>query len=628
MPFIRTVCVNPGIQNSNISGEYMRDKKEMRLFWSFLKGSKRYFTVGILAALLRSLCEAVIPQIIRATIDYGIGTEESALPDFVTAYIEGLGGRTFLRSHLYLVALTVIAIAGLAAAALWLCNYLAVKGGETMVKKLQDRLYAHIARLPFSWHADHATGDIIQRCTSDVRVIKNFCEEQLYDFVRIAIMIVLTLAFMMTMNGKLTLVAFIFVPIIVGYSSAFHIRISRQFEECDINEGILSTITQENLTGVRVVKAFGREAEEEQKFRKQNNLYTDLWVRLCLTLSLFWGTGDIMSGLQMLAVVVYGAYLTVNGQMTVGSYVAFISYNNMLIWPIRALGRMISEMSKAGVSIHRVSEIILAEPEVLKGEEVPEETFRGDIVFDHVNFGFGKTEVLKDINMTVPGGSTVGIIGSTGCGKSTLMHLLDGLYTLPESGGRITIGGRDIREMPAEELRSHIGMVLQEPFLFSRTVGENIGITGAGGNEDITRAADIACLTETIREFPQGYDTIVGERGVTLSGGQKQRVAIARMLTQKAPIMVFDDSLSAVDAETDARIRAALKTALGDATVFLISHRMSTIMDADRIFVMHDGRIVEAGSHETLLKKNGVYARLYALQSLPDEEIAAREEVG
>ncbi len=600
----------------------------MRLFWSFLKGSKRYFILGILAALLRSLSEAIIPQIIRATIDYGIGDEESPLPAFATSWLESLGGRAFLRDNLYLVALAVIAIAGVAALAFWLCGYLSVKGGETMVKKLQDRLYAHIARLPFSWHAEHATGDIIQRCTSDVRVIKNFCEEQLYDFVRIVIMIVLTLVFMLTMHARLTLMAFIFIPIIVGYSSAFHIRISRQFEECDINEGILSTITQENLTGVRVVKAFGREADEERKFRKQNNIYTDLWVKLCLTLSLFWGTGDIMSGLQMLAVVVYGAYLTVTGQMTVGSYVAFISYNNMLIWPIRALGRMISEMSKAGVSIHRVSEIIMAEPEVLKGEDVPEETFRGDIAFEHVNFGFGKTRVLTDINMEVPGGSTVGIIGSTGCGKSTLIHLLDGLYTLPEGSGRITIGGRDIREMPAEELRSHIGMVLQEPFLFSRTIGENIAITGHGENEDIARAADIACLTETIRDFPQGYDTVVGERGVTLSGGQKQRVAIARMLTQKAPIMVFDDSLSAVDAETDARIRAALKTALGDATVFLISHRISTIMEADRIFVMHDGRIVEEGDHESLLKKNGVYARLYALQSLPDEAFADRKEVG
>ena len=370
------------------------------------------------------------------------------------------------------------------------------------------------------------------------------------------------------------------------YSVLFHNKIRARFTECDENEGILSAMAQENLTGVRVVRAFGREEYERERFGKQNDHYMGLWVRLARLLSAFWGMGDFIAGTQALLIMTLGIVSCVKGGMTSGEFIAFVTYNAMLAWPIRRLGRMISEMSKAGISIDRLNYII---------------------------------------SFTARAGKTVGILGGTGSGKSTLMYLLDRLYELPEdgSGGRITIGGTDIKDIKAAYLRKNIGIVLQEPYLFSRTIAENIGITRPDITMDeIREASAIACLDDTVTGFSEGYDTFVGERGVTLSGGQKQRAAIARMLTEKTPIMIFDDSLSAVDAETDAAIRAGLDRQLGGATVFLISHRTSTLMNSDLILVLDRGRIAEMGRHDELMAiDGGIYRRIYDIQtSSPDYE--------
>ena len=433
-------------------------------------------------------------------------------------------------------------------------------------------------------------------------------------------MVGMSLAFMYSMNPKLTLIAAIAAPIVVTYSVIFYGKIRSRFEICDENEGVLSTIVQENLTGVRVVRAFGREEFERERFEKQNVYFTGLWIHLMKLLSAFWSTSDFISGLQILLVLVLGSLFCIRGELTPGEFIAFISYNGMLIWPVRFLGRVISEMSKAGVSIDRIRYIMNSEPErdrpnpVSRGQT--EQAAHGDIVFDHVSFGYENgTDVLNDVSFRVKAGTTLGILGSTGSGKTTLMHLLTRLYELPPEKGIITLGGINVADMRAQDLRDCIGMVLQEPFLFSRTIGENISIRDRDlPIEEIRRAAGIACVDESITEFTQGYDTMVGERGVTLSGGQKQRVAIARMLTQKAPVMIFDDSLSAVDSETDVKIRQQLQTLLGKSTVILISHRITTLMQADYILVLDRGRIIEEGTPAELASSNGMYRKIYDIQ--------------
>jgi ATP-binding cassette subfamily B protein len=444
------------------------------------------------------------------------------------------------------------------------------------------------------------------------------------SLIRIAILLVLSVTFMLGMNIRLTLIAMIPLPVIVWYSIFFHHKFRKGFQECDESEGRLSAMAQENLTGVRVVRAFGRERYERDRFDVQNKSYTNLWIRLGRLMSLFWSTSDILSGIQILLVVVFGVLFCLRGEMTSGEYIAFLSYNGMLVWPVRQLGRMISDMSKAGVGIDRIAYIMEAEEEKDQpgASDAP---MTGDICFDHVSFAYeGAPEMLHDIHLTIPAGTTLGILGGTGSGKSTLVYLLDRLYELPEGNGKITVGGTDIRKIRLDHLRKNIGIVLQEPYLFSRTLKENLGITrSAMAEEEMREAARAACLEETIQGFAKGYDTFVGERGVTLSGGQKQRAAIARMLTQNAPVMVFDDSLSAVDTETDARIRRELEKRFGSATIILISHRITTLSKADQVLVLDRGRVAQLGTPEELRQQPGLYRQIYEIQTLSREEATA-----
>ncbi len=614
---------NPNIRSKD---QQQTQYTKISLILDFLKGSKFFFAISVLSALMVNALDMLTPQIIRTTVDSIIGTEPLDVPAFVADMVAQIGGVPYLKSNLWIIGILIAAIALACAVFRYLNTVFNSKGAERFVKTMRNRLFSHIQRLPFSWHMKNQTGDIIQRCTSDVDMIKNFISEQLTAVFRIVMMIILSLSFMFSMNPKLTIVAVIFVPIVVSYSGFFHSKIRDRFTQCDENEGVLSTIAQENLTGIRVVRAFGREKFEKDRFEKQNNIYTNEWMKLCTTLSLFWGTGDLVSGLQIMLIVVLGSYFCVKGEMTAGEFIAFVSYNTMLIWPVRSLGRTISEMSKASVSVERIRYIMNSEAEADKPNAVTPD-LSGDIEFKNVTFGYTDVPVLSNVSFKIPAGTTFGILGRTGSGKSTLMHLMNRLYDLPEENGQITIGGVDIADMKGEWVRENIGMVLQEPFLFSRTIGENIGITRENMTlSEIREAASIACVDRSVMEFTHGYDTVVGERGVTLSGGQKQRTAIARMLAQKTPIMVFDDSLSAVDAQTDAMIRQALKEKLEDATVVLIAHRVTTLMQADCIMVLDKGQIAEIGSHEELMEKNGIYRRIYDMQMTVEEDMDEKTE--
>lgn len=602
------------------------EHRKIRLIISSFSGAKGYFALAVFASLLTTVLNALTPQIFRFTIDSVLGGD----------------GYPFLSSHLWVMAVVLMGCAALSGLSMFLSRYNTARAGETFAQNMRDMLFSHVQKVKMDWHDKNQTGDIIQRCTSDVEVIRNFVVTQLLEVFRTVFLVVTSFTMMLSMNVKLSLVVLVFVPVVVTYSCIFYRLTAERFIAADEAEGELSTVVQENATGVRVVRAFGREKFEMDRFREKNDTFAKLWIRLGTLSGLYWGVGDLITGLQVVVVIVLGAVEAVQGNISVGEFIAFASYNTTLVWPIRGLGRILSDMSKAGVSFERVDYIIQAEEEDYGKEEVfgqkkggvqekdggqNEKPENFDISFSDVSFHYeGGQEVLSHINFEIPQGTTFGIVGGTGSGKSTVVQLLTRLYELGAGEGRITIGGRDIRDIPLHELRKYVGLVLQEPFLYSRTIRENIAAAAPGiSMEEIREAARIACVDEAIMGFADGYDTIVGERGVTLSGGQRQRVAIARMLVQKAPIMIFDDSLSAVDAETDSLIRKALKEHMKGTTVILISHRITTLMAASQIMVLNQGRIEEMGTHQELIRREGSYRRIYEIQMSHDDRNEVRE---
>lgn len=585
------------------------------MIFRFLKPCLPLMLTGLFFSAMITVCQAFIPQVIRISVDGVLGSDLSKIPEWVKAFLSEETIRENPGKMLTIAALAVILLAAINIAANYYSKVFAAKGSESFVKGMRDQLYDHIQKLPYSWHVKNQTGDIIQRCTSDVDVVRNFVTNQLMEVFRIIFLIVFYMVIMFSMNVKISLIAVSFFPIVILYSGYFFSKIAQHFQEADEAEGILSSVVQENLTGVRVVRAFGRESFERKRFDEKNERFAGLWIYLGKFLSLYWSIGDLITGIQILTVICMGVLFTVDGNLTVGEFIAFVSYNSSMAWPVRSLGRIISEMSKAGVSIDRIA-YILDEKEEDDRPGVTKPAINKDIVFDKVNFKYEEgAAVLKDVSFTVPAGKTFAILGNTGSGKSTLVHLLNRLYDLPDGCGKITIGGVDIRDIDRQYLRSQIGMVLQEPFLYSGSIKENVGITKeSSAFDDIREACEIACVDSAIDSFTDGYETIVGERGVTLSGGQKQRVAIARMLVEHTPVMIFDDSLSAVDAQTDAMIREALKKRMAGTTVILIAHRITTLMQADCIMVLEDGAVAEMGSHEQLMEHHGIYRKIYDIQ--------------
>lgn len=595
------------------------------LIWRFLRPYAWIFALTLLFSVCNTVLGSLTPQVVRVAVDCVLGGEP--FPREVALLAPGLTQAEPMTQLLAAAGfLLVVAVFS------GLCTYgsrmSTAKGSESFVKSMRDGLYRHIQRLPYAWHVQHSTGEIIQRCTSDVEVVRNFVTNQLLEVFRIVFLVCFSLAVMFSMNWKTSLIALGFLPVILLYSAFFYSKIAKRFLTADEAEGELSATVQENLTGVRVVRAFGREKYEVERFDQKNERFASLWIRLGRLLSAYWGIGDLITGLQILTVICVGVTQAVNGEITLGEFLAFVSYNQSLVWPVRGLGRILSEMSKAGVSIDRLAYILDSETE----QDPPNAQtppMDKDIVFDHVSFSYGEQPVLRDVSFTIPAGKTFAILGGTGSGKSTMMHLLDRLYELPPDGGSITIGGVNLSDISRPYLRRNIGMVLQEPFLFSRTIRENIAAVRPEATiEEVRRHAGTAHVDEAILEFAEGYDTIVGERGVTLSGGQKQRVAIARTLMQDAPILIFDDSLSAVDAETDAQIRASLHDAKGSATVILISHRVTTLMQADQILVLQNGKVAEIGTHEELLARGGIYRETYDIQTAAADRELLREEEG
>jgi ATP-binding cassette subfamily B protein len=530
-----------------------------------------------------------------------------------------------LSRALIYVALGFVGLALIEGGFAYFSGRLAAYTAEGITRRLRNFLFDHIQRLSVSYHSTTSTGDLIERCTSDVDALRRFFSEQAIGVGRIILLFLVNFIALLNLNAKLAWISIIAIPPVLAISVWFFKQVTKRYEEYQEQEAVLSTTLQENLTGVRVVKAFAQQEYEKGKFENDNWEKFRRGRLLLIMHSLFWPLSDILLGIQMLGGFVFAAIMVINGEITVGTYLAYAGLVVWLIWPIRNLGRLIVQTSTGMVSYGRLMEITkqMREP-LTDGIVQPEAPVQGEIVFDDVSFMYsdGETDVLKNVSFTVKPGQAIALLGSTGSGKTSLINLLPRFHEY--TGGHILLDGVELKDYSREYLRSQIGIVEQEPFLFSRSIRENItyGVGRDVPEEEIIQAAKAAAVHEVILTFPDGYKTLVGEKGVTLSGGQKQRVTIARTLLKNPRILILDDSTSSVDTETEAEIRAALNRLMENRTTFIIAHRIQSVMNADLILVLDKGAVVQMGAHKELVKqKDGIYRRIYDIQTRIDEEL-------
>lgn len=525
--------------------------------------------------------------------------------------------------RLPIIALEFLGLAGITGVFTFLSGSLAAYTSENIAQRLRNFIYDHIQYLPFDYHDRTKTGELIQRATSDIDAVRRFFAEQAIGVGRIVLLFLVNLIALLFLNWELALYSIVVVPFTVLLSYFFFKRVSKAYEAYQEQDAVISNTLQENLTGVRVVKAFARQAYERDKFEIENWEKFLRGRKLLLMHSLYWPFSDILTGAQMLAGFFIGATMAIRGDISVGTYMSYAGMLIWIIWPIRNMGRLIVQMSTGMVSFKRISEIIAQEREPLDdGDHTPEVGIRGEITFDQVCFAYEADEhVLRNISIHCQPGQKIALIGSTGSGKTTLANLLPRFYDYTD--GSITLDGIELKRYSRRYLRGQIGIVEQEPFLFSRSIRENIiyGIERQVSEDEIISAAKSAAVHDAILDFPNGYDTLVGEKGVTLSGGQKQRVALARTIIKDPRILILDDATSSVDVQTESDIRHAMEELMQGRTTFIIAHRIQSVMIADLIIVLDRGEIVQAGSHEELLEQEGIYRRIFDIQTRIEAEL-------
>ena len=603
--------------------------KKFKLLWNFMKGNRSLYVISILAVGAAIFLRFAWPMVLRVTIDSIIGNKPIETSGWMQPVIirvfDLLGGKSVLEKSLWMSSIILILLTLSRGIFIFFKGKWSAIASESIARKIRNDVYDHLQYLPYDYHVKAKTGDLIQRCTSDVETIRGFLSMQLVEVGRAIFMLFFALSFMLPMSVEMTLVSLSLVPFIFVFAVVFFIKVKTAFKASDESEGRLSTVLQENLSGVRVVRAFARQKYEIDKFDERNVEYRNLTYKLIRLLAWYWSVSDFLSLIQIIAVTVLGTYWAASGIITLGTLLAFTSYVGMLLWPVRQLGRVLTDMGKALVSIERIQEI-LNEPIEDMDEGISKVKIEGNIEFKNVSFYYEEGHlILENVSFKVKKGQTVAILGPTGSGKSTLVGLLPRLYD--NQKGTVKIDGIDVKKISKRVLRENIGIVLQEPFLFSKTLKDNIRLATTEAEEkEIFEAAKIASVHDVIRSFEDGYDTAVGEKGVTLSGGQKQRVAIARTIINGSPILIFDDSLSAVDTETDAAIRRRLKKLKNKATTFIISHRLITLAEADMILVLDQGKIVQQGTHLELIGQEGLYERIWAIQNSLEEELSLEDE--
>ena len=572
--------------------------------WKMMKGFRLRYIGAVISLGLSALAKTFTFLLLRYFVDTYLIQQDN-------------------RIGLPYIALGFVGLAILEGGFTFLSGVLSSQTAEGITRRLRNYLYDHIQHLSFTYHSKTKTGELIERSTSDVDALRRFFSDQATNIGRILMLFIINFVTLLNLNVKLAWVSIIVIPFILAVSIFLFKKVSSAYESYQQQEAILSTTLQENLSGVRVVKAFSRQRYEMDKFEKDNWEKYTRGKKLLIMHSLFWPVSDILCGAQLIAGYLIGAMMAINGQISVGTYLAYSGLVIYIIYPLRNLGRIIVQTSTGLVSYSRVMDIIKEKREPLdQGDYTPQSNLRGDFAFLNVGFEYEPgDQTLADINFSVKPGQVIALLGSTGSGKSTLVHLLPRFYEY--TSGKILLDGVELNRYPRKFLRQQIGIVEQEPFLFSRTIRENItyGVGREVSDEEVEQAARAAAIHDVILSFQEGYQTIVGERGVTLSGGQKQRVTIARTLLKNPRILILDDSTSSVDTETEAEIREALWNLMRNRTTFIIAHRIQSVADADLILVMDKGRIIQHGRHADLINQTGVYREIFNIQARIEDEL-------
>lgn len=593
----------------------MNKDSTIRHFFSFYHDQLKYFISAVICIVIAAICNMLIPLMIGFTVDQVLMNKENNFPFFPEALYEKIGGREYLLSNLFVLGLILVAITLLRGICEFIADIHMGKVAENGTEKMRKKLFSHLQKLPYAWHAKAETGDIVQRCTSDVEVIRRFLQMRFLQIINCVTMIAISVSVMIALDIPLSLVALSVTPILFITSIRYFKKRRAGFEKWDETEGRLSSRLQENLSGMRIIKAFGRKKYELEQLEETHQQLFDYGIKQYNIMADFWFVSDLLSNSELALIVIIGTIRVIDYGLSLGILLVFISYADRLLMNLRILARVIADIGRSQISFGRLEEILKAKPEP-SDAGLKEPKLTGNITFENVSFQYpdGNEPVLQDINLEIKSGQTIGILGPTGSGKSSLLLLLQKLYE-PDKG-ILSFDGIPVNEINRYALRKQVGLILQESYIYSRSIGENIRLPNPKATkENVQYYARIAHLDNDIKEFSEGYDTIVGEKGVTLSGGQKQRLAIARTLIRNCPILIFDDSLSAVDTETDKEIRHSLTMRPEGTTTIIVSHRISSLFEADRIFVIEDGRITQSGTHDELLTQKGsLYQRVYAIQ--------------
>lgn len=584
---------------------------------------KGFTVLMILAALLtifHQMSYSYIPlftQYLIKTLETKNPNQVVNLPSFVVTFIQSAGT---LKTVILYIAISLLLLQVLRFLMRffesWVKGYLL----EKMAENMRLRAYKHIQSLDYTFHNKADSGDLIQRVTSDIDTTTSFLAQRTLEIVGLLATLTFGAYQLYYINPTIVWVTLGLTPISAIASIIYFMNINKLYTKIEEEESQMMTVIQENLSGSKVVRAFANEAFEIKKLEEKNSKFRNSIIKANKIIAIFWGSMDFLGVIQYLIVIGFGIQGIKQGTMDAADIIAALGLVGMLIWPIRGLGRMINDYGKALVASDRLNEIFDQHSEYEHdGTQTPD--IHGSIVFQNVHFKFPDTEehLLKNISFEIKQGETVAIIGRTGSGKTTLVNLLLRMYDYDK--GNIMVDGVPLLDIQKQHIRKHIGVVMQDPFLYSKTVYQNIAIQSKNiEKEKIQQAAVIAALEKDIHTFKQGYDTLVGEKGTTLSGGQKQRVAIARVLVDDKPILIFDDALSAVDTHTDLMIRRALNQKEKKQTTIIITHRITTAKEADKIVVLEAGEITAIGTHESLSRQDGLYKKLWDIQGKLEEE--------